>query len=103
MGRAKWYAGLGVALLNDLNDIIGFGSAPIIGDVLDAATSAVLWPLLEKRTRLLSFIEFIPGGDYIPTYTILLLWSWRKEEGVETKEVIQKVKESGSMREVEVN
>lgn len=76
--RIKWYIGLCVAILNDANDIIGFGSVPVIGDILDAVTSAYLWPLLNNKERALTFMEFIPYADYLPTYTAVLLWSWDK-------------------------
>lgn len=82
--KYKWYTGLGVAVLNDVNDVIGFGSKPVLGDVLDAATSAYLWPLLDNKERALTFIEFMPHADYLPTYTAMLLWSWDKK-GPETR------------------
>lgn len=76
----KWYTGLGIAVLNDLNDVTGFGSKTSSGDLLDAATSAVLLPLIGKKKTAFTLVEFIPGADYFPTYTFLLLWSWKQEK-----------------------
>jgi len=97
--KLKWYTGLGVAVLNDINDVIGFGSVPILGDILDVATSAYLWPLMGKREKALSFVEFIPYADYLPTYTSLLLWSW-KRNGPEMPEVFSRQK---GMKEINID
>jgi hypothetical protein len=76
----KWFAGLGVALLNDVNDYVGFGALPLVGDALDMATSAALYPLIGTKNTAFTLIEFIPGADYLPTYTSAVLYSWHKDD-----------------------
>ncbi len=66
-----------VALANDIFDYFG-GAIPVFGDILDLATSAVLYPVIGPYVTAFTAIEFIPGADYLPVHTTLVLWAlWR--------------------------
>lgn len=69
-----------LAIINDLLDYIGFiGSIPILGDIVDVGISGVLFVLIGGAPALLSLIELIPFVDILPTYTIIVLFSFMSE------------------------
>lgn len=76
----KWYAGLGIALTNDIFDLFERDKNSLSSDILDLMTTSMLLPLLKGKKASLTVIEFLPGGGYLPTHTIALLWSWRDEK-----------------------
>ncbi|MDP3784564.1 MAG: hypothetical protein Q8R12_00580 [bacterium] len=78
---------LGFAIVMDLIDWLGFGSIPLVGDVFDLGTGAVLYfwvkirGLDQKKPWFLSWIsggatlvELIPGGDLLPSYTLAVIF-----------------------------
>ncbi len=80
-GTAGFFGVYGLALViaisNDILDYLGFiGSIPLLGDIVDVATSAILWPLLGGVPALFSIVELIPFVDLLPTYTIIVLISF---------------------------
>lgn len=76
----KWFAGLGLALVNDIYDIFERDKDSLSGDILDLATTSMLFPLIKGKRASLTLVEFLPGASYIPTHTIALLWSWRDQK-----------------------
>lgn len=78
--KLKWKTAFSLAILNDLVDIAGIGSIPIIGDVLDVITSALLWGTLGTSYTIPTFLEFIPGMDFLPIYTIMVSLRYYKKE-----------------------
>lgn len=78
--RLKWKVAFGLALFNDAFDLIGIGSIPIIGDILDIGTSALLWGTLGGRYTLPTFLELIPGMDVLPIYTMTVGWAYYQKE-----------------------
>ena len=74
--RYKWSIAFSAAVINDLIDLTGPGNIPVFGDLLDAFTSGVIWRLVGKNTALPTVLEFVPGTDLIPIYTISVLVSW---------------------------
>lgn len=69
-----------LAIINDLLDYIGFiGSIPLLGDIVDVGISGTLWVLIGGTPALLSLIELIPFVDILPTYTIIVLFSFMSE------------------------
>lgn len=74
-----WAALLGIAVASDILDYLG-GFIPIIGDVLDLLTTAILFPYLGRRSAI-GLVELVPGADFLPTYTLLALWKiWEAYE-----------------------
>ena len=78
-----------VAVFSDLADIFVIGAIPLVGDVLDAATGAILAALFlsiggrRKIKRLIpvagaTIIEFLPFGitDIMPTFTLEVIYTW---------------------------
>ena len=92
--RLTWRVAFGLALFNDLLDLVGVGSIPIIGDTLDIATSALLWGTLGNRYTIPTFLELIPGVDVLPIYTMTVGWAYYQKE--------QKTGREGK-KEIEVN
>lgn len=76
--RWKYLLALLIAVANDGIDYLGVGSLPVAGDVLDLASSALLFPLIGGYEPFLTLAELIPGVDLLPTYTVLVLWSWHR-------------------------
>ena len=76
----KWFAGLGIALTNDIYDFFEKDKDSLSGAFLDLATTSMLLPLLTGRKAGLTLLEFVPGAGKLPTHTIALLWSWRDEK-----------------------
>ncbi len=84
--RLRWRIAFALALFNDVLDIMGVGSVPVIGDAIDVATSALLWGTLGTRYTLPTALELIPGMDVLPIYTATVSWAYyRKERGREGK------------------
>lgn len=81
--RTKWKLALGFALFNDILDLAGIGSVPIIGDMIDLASSAVLWKTLGARPTVPTLLEFVPGLDMLPIYTATVLWFYYQEENMD--------------------
>lgn len=78
-----WKIAYAAALFNDLLDIAGIGSIPIIGDIIDLATSTVFWKILGRNYTLPTLLEFIPGVDILPIYTATATYAYlqREEQG----------------------
>lgn len=84
----KWYAGLGIALTNDIYDIIRDKDEDSVFSLgLDLLTTFTLFPLLKGKKATLTLTELIPGTGYLPTHTVALLWSWRDEKRLEEQEI----------------
>lgn len=64
--KTRFYIALLIAIVFDLADYVA-GWIPIAGDILDIAGIIVLLPLIGKYA-LLPIIEFIPLGDFLPTF-----------------------------------
>ena len=64
----KWQLAFILAILNDAVDYIGIGAVPVLGDILDAATSLALWRLLGVKYTAPTGLEFIPGSDFLPIH-----------------------------------
>lgn len=77
---------LGFAILMDIIDWLGLGSIPLIGDIFDLFTGAVIYfwvkirGLDQKKPWFISWmsggatlIELIPGGDLLPSYTLAVI------------------------------
>lgn len=69
-----------VALFNDLVDLTGIGAIPVIGDIIDPGTSALLWGTLGTRYTIPTFLELIPGIDVLPIYTMAIGWAYYQKE-----------------------
>lgn len=82
----------GVAVFNDLLDLSGVGSTPVVGDVIDLGTSALLWRALGTRKTLPTLLEFVPGFDYLPIYTMTVTGSY----------VIRQERPEKGMRKIEI-
>lgn len=80
VSERKWFLAFGVALVNDALDLAGIGSIPIIGDVLDLASSMILWRFLGKNYSVPTVLEFVPGLDFLPTYTSIVVLAYYREE-----------------------
>ncbi len=78
--RLRWRIAFALALFNDVLDLVGVGSIPIIGDVIDLATSALLWGTLGTRYTLPTALELIPGMDVLPIYTATVSWAYYQRE-----------------------
>lgn len=78
--KLKWKITFGVALFNDILDLIGIGAIPIIGDVIDMGTSVLFWKTLGKNYTLPTLLEFIPGVDVLPIYTVTAAWAYYQEK-----------------------
>lgn len=76
--RWKYLLALIIGGANDIVDYLGVGSLPVAGDVLDLASSAILFPLIGGYEPFLTLSELIPGVDLLPTYTVLVLWAWHR-------------------------
>lgn len=88
--RLRWRIAFALALFNDVLDLMGVGSIPVIGDVIDVATSALLWGTLGTRYTLPTALELIPGMDVLPIYTVTVSWAYyRKEGGQDGKRDVQ--------------
>lgn len=87
--KNKWKLLFGISLFNDLLDLAGIGSIPIIGDIIDLASSAVLWRSLGTRPVIPTLLEFIPGLDLLPIYTATVAWAYYKEEDGEGMEEVE--------------
>lgn len=85
----KWKIAFGLAVFNDLIDLTGIGAIPVLGDLLDIATSGLLWKTIGTRKTALMLLEFIPGLDFLPTYTVVVGWSYiqREKTGMRNVEV----------------
>lgn len=92
----KWIVVLIVALANDIFDYMG-GALPIF-NILDVATAAVLYPVIGLPKATISLVELIPGVDFLPVHTTLVLialWqAWKRGdletpvEDVEPKQIL---------------
>jgi len=99
-----WPFAIGLALLNDFIDILVIGSIPFLGDIIDITTGFILFMFLfnigghiriKVRVAIIlaNFFEFIPFVDFIPVWTICILYAWhivrkrgkKAEEGLRTK------------------
>lgn len=78
--KRKWKFAFGLAVLNDMVDILGIGSVPVIGTVLDLITSALLWRTLGTSYTIPTVLEFIPGVNILPIYTTLVTLRYYKVE-----------------------
>jgi hypothetical protein len=78
--RLKWKLAFGLALLNDFLDLTGIGSIPIVGDILDALTSAALWKVIGGKYTTATLLEFIPGFDILPIYTATVSYAYLQKE-----------------------
>lgn len=76
----RWKASFGLALLNDILDLAGIGAIPVIGDIFDLITSALLWKTLGTSYTLPTLIEFIPGADFLPIYTATVSLAYYRRE-----------------------
>jgi len=101
-----WPFAIGLALLNDFLDILIIGSIPIVGDVVDVLTGFILFMFLlnlgghiRLKVRLAiflaTFFELIPLVDFIPVWTISILYAWyiANKEGEEAEQKLRKIKE----------
>jgi hypothetical protein len=84
----KWGYAYTVALLSDLCDYILFFifDIPILGDIADIFTIALLTPVIGKYA-LIGLFELVPViGDLTPTYTLAVamaqadIFGWRKQK-----------------------
>lgn len=78
--RRKWQTAFGLAAFNDFLDISGIGSVPVMGTLLDLATSALLWRTIGRKRTLPTILEFIPGINVLPIYTFTVAGSYYAEE-----------------------
>jgi hypothetical protein len=76
----RWQLAFGTAVLNDALDLAGIGAIPVIGDVIDVASTAMLWKLLGRDYSIPTILEFIPGLDFLPTYTVTVIFAYYREE-----------------------
>lgn len=76
----KWKLAFGVALANDILDLTFIGMLPVIGTVLDIISNIALWPVLKTRRSLLTAIEYVPGADPLPIYTLTVFYAYRKRQ-----------------------
>ncbi|MFB6244853.1 MAG: hypothetical protein ABEJ03_00740 [Candidatus Nanohaloarchaea archaeon] len=76
----SWQLALTIAVFNDLLDLAGIGAVPIIGDVLDLPSSALLWRFLGRNYTVPTLFELIPGMDFVPTYTLTVIYAYYREE-----------------------
>lgn len=74
----SWLLVIAVAVVSDILDYFG-GAIPVIGDVIDIGTSAILYPKLGNVNTAFTLIELIPGADFLPTYTVITLYSLYQE------------------------
>lgn len=79
----RWKIAFGLALFNDLIDLMGVGAIPIIGDIIDIGTSALLWGTLGTRYTVPTFLELVPGIDVLPIYTISVGWAYYQKEQIQ--------------------
>lgn len=77
----RWRIAFTAAILNDSLDLVGIGTVPILGDVLDAATSLLIWKLTGKKKAAATLIEFIPGADILPFYTATVAYAYYRDSG----------------------
>ena len=85
-------AALIFALINDIIDYVFFiGSIPLIADTLDVVIGLIIWFLLTikgykieigMKNAAANIVELIPGGDLVPSYTILVLYIYFKEKSL---------------------
>ena len=78
--QLRWKLAFGLALLNDFLDLVGIGSVPIAGDVIDALTSAALWKVIGRRYTTATLLEFIPGFDILPIYTATVSYAYLQDQ-----------------------
>ena len=78
--EVKWQVAIIIAIGNDLLDILGIGSTPIIGNILDLATSAIIYTLTGEKKTLPAIVELLPFVDVLPTYTVAILWAYRQKQ-----------------------
>lgn len=76
----KWRIAILAALANDTLDILGIGSTPIIGNILDLLTSGLIYFLTGEKKTLPALIELLPFVDILPTYTAAVLWAYQNQE-----------------------
>mgnify|MGYP006875070699 CR=1 FL=1 len=81
--RRKWRFAFGLAVFNDFLDLTSVGSIPVVGDLLDVGTSLALWKTLGTRKTMPTILEFVPGLDYLPIYTMTVSWAYLENEKVE--------------------
>jgi hypothetical protein len=84
----KWVYAYFVALTSDISDYVLFFifDIPILGDIFDLITIALLTPVIGKYA-LIGLFELVPViGDLAPTYTIAVamaqtdILGWRKKK-----------------------
>jgi len=78
--NTKWKIALLAALANDILDVLGIGSTPIIGNMLDIMTSGLIYLLTGEKKTLPALIELLPFIDILPTYTATVLWAYQNQE-----------------------
>ena len=99
-----WPFAIGLALLNDFLDVLVVGSIPIIGDAVDVLTGFILFMFLlniggniriKVRVAIIlaNFFELIPFVDFIPVWTISILYAWHitNKRGVEAEQKLRKL------------
>lgn len=72
----RWSIMLSAAIINDLIDLTGPGNIPVFGDILDVVTTTIIWRLSDRKKAVPTALEFIPGADIIPIYTISVIFAW---------------------------
>lgn len=100
-----WPFALMLALLNDFLDLLIIGSIPIIGDIIDLFTGFILFMFLLNlgghiriKVRAVifaaSFFELIPLVDFIPVWTISILYAWHitRQEGEKAEQTLKKIR-----------
>jgi len=86
-----------IAIISDLLDYFGAG-LPIVGDIVDLITVALLYPLIGKAS-LPGFLEFIPGVDIFPTYTLLAIVHLFRVWGTSSTNDTEKIPKNITFRE----
>lgn len=78
--RLRWKLAFGMAVFNDFLDLVGIASVPLVGDLLDVATTGLLWKTMGTKYTLPTLLEFVPGLDVLPIYTLTVAWAYRMDE-----------------------
>lgn len=76
----KWLLAFGLAIVNDVLDWTGAGIIPVLGDVIDLATSGLLWRVIGTRKTAFTLLELIPGADILPIHLLAVTWAYYREE-----------------------
>lgn len=76
----RWKLALAAALVNDVLDLLGPGTIPVIGDALDLITTTAIYILTGETRALPTIVELIPLVDPLPVYTASVLYLYRSEQ-----------------------